>query len=267
MVAGTSQPADAGSFARDGYFVHFEPLLPKERLERATALVEAIIRGDRHFPGAEKGYAWDSAARRGSLLKIDNPHRSDSELLELCTFPSIVSLAVRLVSAELLQMWCSQLLVKLPNRIPLGGIGWHRDYDYWSQGWTPDSELFTVWVALNGVTSDSGPVAYVAGSHRWEVEGPGDFFSEDLEATRRLFARHDRAWEERPAILPAGGAVVHDWKTVHASGSNTGSRPRIGLAIHFRTNRSTLKPGIDPSALELQNGTVCPIVYRSEGRD
>ena len=70
-------------------------------------------------------------------------------------------------------------------------------------------------------------------------------------------------WDPVPAVLPAGGVSVHDWRTLHGceysnglppshlstrslltqpllptAGPNNGSGMRCSLAIHFRTGRS-----------------------------
>jgi hypothetical protein len=53
-------------------------------------------------------------------------------------------------------------------------------------------------------------------------------------------------WDVVPAVLPAGGVSVHDWRTLHGSGPNHSGAMRMSLAVHMRTGRSwprSTKPG------------------------
>lgn len=255
--------SDAERFARDGCLVEGAPIVPEERLIKVRSIVDGVLRDEQKFSGSPKGYHWDTYERSGSLIKIDNPHQGDRDVLDLCCDAALVRFATRVMPAQMLQLWCSQFLIKLPSGSANGTIGWHRDWDYWTHAWTDDSELFTVWLALSAVGEDCGPVSYVRGSHRWDIAGPGNFFAADLSATRELMTCAGERWEEIRAILPAGGVAAHNWKTVHSSGPNSSSRPRVGLAMHFRTNRSTLKPGIEPGALALDDASVSPVLHGS----
>lgn len=241
--------------ASDGCFFTDGPVVPDERLRKVGEALAATLRGERGIAGTPKPYPWNEEERGKGLVKIDNPHQTHQGVLELCRDPAVVELALatRAEPPRMLQLWCSQILVKLPNPGAAGAIGWHRDWDYWGLCFAPGSELFTVWLALTDVGEKSGPVCYVRGSHLWEISGPGNFFSEDLVETRGLVDRRDENWTEIRATLPRGGAVVHDWRTIHGGRANTSDSPRAGLAIHLRTERAVPKAGFDPTPLALDD--------------
>ena len=48
-------------------------------------------------------------------------------------------------------------------------------------------------------------------------------------------------------MLPSGGISVHDWRTLHGSGPNTGRGMRCSLALHMRTGRSWFAPLATPT--------------------
>ena len=140
--------------------------------------------------------------------------------------------------------------------------GWHRDRTYWSS-WTPDSELFTIWLALSDVRADSGPMMFVPGSHLWQSDAGGDFFDPDPESQKESIpVPPGQEWSEVSAIMDAGGFSIHHCHTYHASGPNVSSRPRRSLAIHARTNHS--HPVNDERFLLtefIDDLDVCPVIY------
>lgn len=250
----------AEEFAREGCLVAESLGVSPARLAKVRAALERTLGGARELVGTPKAYPWDESERGDNLVKIDNPHQTNLDVLDLCRDPAIVELAVDASGATQVQLWCSQIIVKLPNPRGAGNIGWHRDWDYWRAGFALDSELFTIWLALTDVASDSGPVRFVRGSHRWHIAGPGNFFSGDLQETRGLVESPGESWIELEGLLRVGGATVHDWRTIHGSFANTGREPRAGLAIHLRTNRTTLNEGFDPNDLGLDDLQKNPIL-------
>ena len=72
--------------------------------------------------------------------------------------------------------------------------------------------------------------------------------------------------EEVAAVLPPGGVSFHHRLTVHGSGPNLAAGPRVSFAIHFRTEKSGLRPGTkwqDAGYLNDFNDPVgSPVCYR-----
>jgi len=113
---------------------------------------------------------------------------------------------------------------------PVGAreIPFHQDYSYWPF----DREgSVTLWIALDDMTEEMGPLRYLAGSHR---EGPlGLIEPRDI----RDAYPHLRELEVvggKP--LKAGDAQAHWGLTLHGSAANTGKERREAAA--FRYHRS-----------------------------
>jgi ectoine hydroxylase-related dioxygenase (phytanoyl-CoA dioxygenase family) len=139
-------------------------------------------------------------------------------------------------------------------------VGWHQDQNYWVDLW--EGEVFTLWLALDAVDADMGPLRFVKGSHRWGHRTDGDFFSQDLDSGRARMTPGGETWSEVPALLPAGGASVHHKLTVHGSTQNTSQRTRYGMALHLRTDRSNPVAGVeDPLVALASDESLSPVLY------
>jgi len=236
---------------RAGYeqlgFCAVAPVIPHDLVERAASAMDRIVGG--------------ITPRPMGIVKIDQPHWTDETLREVVTHPELARWAAALVGASTLQVFAVQLLYK-PTDAPGQEVrvGWHQDDTYWDQWWT--GEAFTAWVALSEVTADSGPVRFVAGSHRWGNIGESDFFGRDDETAKSRFRLPDGAeWTEVAAELPPGGVSFHTRYTMHGSSSNTGPLPRRGLAVHLRSERAEPVPGLGYDAYRNADATSSPFVH------
>ncbi|MCW5835462.1 MAG: phytanoyl-CoA dioxygenase family protein [Labilithrix sp.] len=113
---------------------------------------------------------------------------------------------------------------------PIGAseIPYHQDFSYWPfdrQG------CVTLWIALEDMSEEMGPLRYLAGSHR---AGPlGLIEQRDIrEAYPHL--RELESVGGKP--LKAGDAQAHWELTLHGSAANTGNARREAVA--FRYHRS-----------------------------
>ena len=127
----------------------------------------------------------------------------------------------------------------------------HRDSPYFD--FVPD-DVVTVWVALDAMAPELGPLEYVRGSHRWADGRSGSaaqFFDTDRFALVRSAAEREGVAESVEARvvsmagLPAGGCSIHDGRTWHGSGANeSASSPRRGVGIHFVPAEAKFKPTV-----------------------
>jgi ectoine hydroxylase-related dioxygenase (phytanoyl-CoA dioxygenase family) len=236
----------AEQYAADGFCIA-PPLVDAAELPAACAVMDSLISGD--YPTGVAPLAVDREPGDDDptrLDRIDQPQMADHRVTDLIVGSRIGELAAAITGADLVQVWAMQLIRKPsiadPSRIT-ANVGWHQDDDYWHRWW--DGEVFTCWLALSDVTDDAGPVRFVVGSHRWGFLDSGDFFSPDLASSpTRTKVPAGEAWVERPAVVAAGGASFHDRLTLHGSGPNTSGRHRRSYAVHLRTDRSTMLPGI-----------------------
>jgi len=124
------------------------------------------------------------------------------------------------------------------------------------------SNVVTVWLALDHMEEELGPLQYVKGSHKWgdgRVGTSQDFFQHDggldllySAARREQITNNNHNLNQEESVddekkqaetvlkfvsmagLKAGGISIHDGRTWHGSGKNRSNcRPRRGLGIHY----------------------------------
>ncbi len=227
------------AYLENGFFIHDEPAVPADLVRRAAAGMDEIREGRYDTGRAPCESPWNPGDDPNRLCKIENPQFANHAIYELVSHPSIGRLAAEITGAKMIQVWWVQLLYKpMISSSVKPVVGWHQDRTYWD-AWTSDSDLFTIWVALSEVGPESGPMRFVPGSHKWGLQPGSDFFHEDLDTQAKSMQPPDgREWEEKSAILPAGGFSIHHCETLHASGPNFETTPRRSLAIHARSENS-----------------------------
>ncbi|KAL7498329.1 hypothetical protein ACHAWT_007657 [Skeletonema menzelii] len=173
------------------------------------------------------------------VLQIINIHKCDNEFQKLATQEAIGEMVAKLAGwehgARLAQ---DQVWAKTPGSPPLV---FHRDSPYFM--FTPD-DVVTVWIALDDMDQELGPLEYVRGSHLWgdgRVGSSSSFFQSDsrnllYSAAAREGIENAESCLEIISLggLSAGGLSIHHGKTWHGSGRNASAdRPRRGLGLHF----------------------------------
>jgi Phytanoyl-CoA dioxygenase (PhyH) len=257
-------------FVSDGFCLS-EPLIDPDTIAGAMRAVDAVLAG-RYETGTAPIYRnWSPGDMPRTLVKVDLPHTCDRTLQRLVGDTRIGRWAARVLDAEFVQLWACELIVKYPEpgseADRSGVIGWHQDDRFWEH-WT--GEAFTVWLALVDIDERMGPVRYVAGSHKW---GPQEqarfFFQTDLPAQRALIGTPAGfTWREFSATIPAGSASMHHRLTLHASGVNRTTLPRIGIAMHLRTERAHLVRTERPPfhTPDLIDYYACPVLTGTDHR-
>jgi ectoine hydroxylase-related dioxygenase (phytanoyl-CoA dioxygenase family) len=244
-------------FERDGFHL-VDGVLDTGVVASALAGVAAVVAGRYESGQAPIRASGDDGE---SLVKIDASHLSDSRVRAAVTDPAIGGWAAALTGARRVQVWATQLLVKPPGSGSRGHVGWHQDYAYWRY-WEPDSELLTAWIALSEVREDSGPMRFLVGSHRWGFREHGDFFGDQASSAQAAIAPDGRRARESPVLLGPGGVSFHHRLTVHGSGDNRSTEPRISLAVHLCTERSRRVPGARSVYIDhLEDERHAPVIF------
>ncbi|MDA0990153.1 MAG: phytanoyl-CoA dioxygenase family protein [Verrucomicrobia bacterium] len=254
----------AEHYCSRGYHVWKESVLGRDIVARARAGMEQLMRGEYDTGSPPLPSPWKPGDDPRKLCKIEMPQLASRAIAELIGSKAIGTAVAGATGATQVQVWWVQMLVKPPTPASSDAatrVGWHQDWSYWNKQWTEGSELLTAWVALRDVDETSGPMIFVEGSHRWGMLDGGDFFDQSTSADH--FQLPDGAvWQERAATMPAGGMSLHDRYTLHGSGLNQSSEPRMSFAIHLRTEKS------EPISAErvgfqayLDDPTICPVIY------
>ena len=153
--------------------------------------------------------------------------------------PGVGELAARLAGVERMRRWSDETFFKPPGSAP---CAWHQDFPHYPMD---RRGLLTVWVAVDDVSDDMGPVIYYPGSHLLgsrKPETPEGFGAADtaIAAPRALGTPHrflhegDELGDPVSFTLKAGEAVVHDGLMIHGGEGNRSDRMRRGWAcIYF----------------------------------
>ena len=257
-------------YARDGFYLHREPLLTPDLLNRVETGMNDVRDGRYETGVTPQPSYWNPGDPPEKLCKIEMPQLANRAIMEAISHPSIGEIAARITGAEMVQVFWVQQLIKPatePGADDMHGtkIGWHQDRQYWGS-WEQGSELFTAWLAISDVTEDSGPMKFVPGSHTWGLLDQLDFYGQDHDTQREAVRlREGQVWSEVLGTLPPGGVSFHDCMTVHGSSQNYSGRPRMSFAVHLRTEKSRPKDGVLQGLTQfIENEDYCPVIYRAK---
>ena len=122
---------------------------------------------------------------------------------------------------------------------------WHHDATYWP---VAGDMIGTLWLALDPVTSESGAVEYIKGSHRWGKRfaavsfSPEETYEETLESVPDIEAErsvHSFACFE----MAPGDCTIHHGLTVHgAPGNRSASLRRRAYITRWAGDDVTYNP-------------------------
>jgi len=160
-------------------------------------------------------------------LYTQKPHLLFTWLAELVREPAILDLAQQVVGPDIL-LWSTEFFIKAAGDERF--VPWHVDNTYWHI--EPQIQV-TIWIALSDVDADNGPLRYIPGSH---LANPLEIEIRASEKNMLISGQVAKGVDESHAVdvlLRVGEVSVHDSRTLHASGVNTGWDSRIGVAARY----------------------------------
>ena len=204
----------AVAYARDGYYFPYDVVSESE----AAALL-----GD--LEAAESECANDRM--RLSLLR-SYPAQLLPSFAALVRNPRLIDAVSQIIGPDVL-MWSAGFFIKDANSKSY--VSWHQDLNYW--GLDGDDEV-TAWFTLTPATIENGCMRFVPGSHRRKDVPHVDSFAKDNLLTRgqEIAVEVDDS-DAVNVVLRAGQTSLHHGHMFHASGPNTTSGRRVGLAIRY----------------------------------
>ncbi len=274
-------------FSADGCAAVRNPVLDTAAVDCLNASLERAIRGDYDPPTPERSGRPDKPCRLVKLplppstekpvpplgfsgnhdnvrtLQIVNVWKCSRAFEALVKSRELGKMVAKITNWPSVRVAQDQTWLKPPSA---SGLGFHRDRGYFMFKLPPDApkskqdsaylngvRVVTVWIALDDMDDDIGPLEYARGSHRWgrsNVAGNlgtnSKFFVEDgdmgsegirhlaLQAARKEGLREQDVTFMSMAGIKAGGLSVHDGDTWHGSGPNRSrTRCRRGIGIHY----------------------------------
>jgi non-haem Fe2+, alpha-ketoglutarate-dependent halogenase len=149
-------------------------------------------------------------------------------IYDLVTHPRVLDDVQDLLGENLI-CWATHYFAKLPGDGKR--VSWHQDASYWPL--TP-SKTVTVWLAIDDVDLDNGPMTVIPGSH---VHGQLDF-EESTREENNVLNQSVRSPESYggtpvPFVMKAGQMSLHSDLLLHGSEPNLSTRRRCGLTMRF----------------------------------
>lgn len=208
-------------------------------------------------------FAWPAPrARQARSWKTPYSTFFRSELAALARSPRLLSLISERTGARSIRFWFDQLLWEgpaHPSREP--DPQWHTERSRWKTCQAP--LMLTVWVPLDAILPEMGPITMVRGS------------------ARREWLELPDGWSPAPPdILPSpvqpGDAALFCWHTVHGNPPNLADRPRRAIALHYAIDSLRYRPhgkfshpnervvALAETGPDFHDERVCPLLWRRQ---
>jgi len=251
-------------YREHGFAVSPGPLFAPEELAAIREHAERVLEGVYETGIAPRtNSGGPDVAKHPAYIEAQMPQDADNVIAEAIRNPRIAEWAAKITGAKRLKVWSAMVMKKYPSADGKATIvGWHQDRYYLTRIMT--GRAFNLWIALDDVPENRGPVCYVPRSNKWErIYGTG-FFDRDHDRQRaELEVPEGEKWEEVAAVLPAGWGVAHAAETLHASTGNTSEKNRINLLINFGEDDFELLPE-SYFATRANDDRATPVVYEAK---
>lgn len=245
-------------------FTFLPKIFSDDHLVSARKGLWRVINGQYDTGVAPETRFWNPGDDPSKIIKIDKPHLCDNKIWDLITNEDFGRALANATTSKTIQVWHTQVVWKPKSKKESGNAGWHRDAQYWPF-WSTNG-LFTAWIALSNVSLPSGPVRFISESNKWE-DVPGlDFFNRDLVNQEKILKKHHGKAKIVNGILKMGEISIHSSLTYHSSKANLEKNPRIGMVVHFCTDRAKRIPldSKDSRYLDqLTNQAKAPFIYNN----
>lgn len=148
--------------------------------------------------------------------------------LEFATQPELMAIARQLMGDDII-LWGTTLFGKPPHNGK--ETPWHQDGEYYP---IKPLETLTMWIPLDDVTLDNGPMSFIPGSHR-----PHKLFSHtwtdkpDLTINLETDHAHFDEANAVPLVIRAGQVSFHDIYMIHGSAANRTDKRRAAFIVRL----------------------------------
>ncbi len=218
-------------YERDG-FVIVRNFLSAAEVAEVRGELDRYIRED--LPGLPAGAATFEADGR-TVRNLWRIEQYNPTLRALAERADICELIAELVHGE--PVLAAVETFNKPARIG-SGVPYHQDNAYFCQA-PPD--MLTVWIAIDPVTPENGPVYYVKGSHLGGVlpTKPSGVRGNSIGLAEAPCVALDQQF---CALLTSGDASIHHCNTIHHSAPNPTAHARLGLLFVYRGSHTQTDP-------------------------
>lgn len=218
-------------YERDGV-VRVPKLFDPQQVAALRAEIERYIREDLDEKPPDARTLEPDGVTVRNLWRLEQHHPGFCKMVES---DEIVALAGELVHGEPILMAVETF--NKPARVG-SGVPYHQDNAYFCQ--TPP-DMLTIWIAMDPVTLENGPVYYVRGSHNDGMlpTKPSGVKGNSIGLAE---APGIPVSEQFCGLLEPGDALIHQCQTIHHSAPNTSDNPRLGLLLVYRGAHTQTDP-------------------------
>jgi hypothetical protein len=184
--------------------------------------------------------------------------------LEFATHPALMKIAGQLIGDDII-LWGTTIFGKPAHSGK--ETPWHQDGDYYP---IHPLEVLTIWIPLDDVTTENGPMRFIPGSHK-SHELYSHSWVEGADKTINMVcdAKHFDEATSEDLIIRAGQVSFHDVYMVHGSAANRTDRRRAAFIVRLMPATSLYDHGLGAAmgAKHAGHGYGVRPLYQVRGRD
>ena len=214
-----SLPKDAIQSYREKGFVKLKDVLSAEVLAYYGEIItDWVFKLNKLTKPMEQRTTYEKA-----FLQVMNLWRENEEIKEFVFSKRLARIATELMGVNGVRLYHDQALYKEPA----GGITpWHADQFYWPLS---NANTVTVWVPLQPVPMQMGPLAFAEASQQMEI-GRDKEISDESEA---LLAQALTQFTMQESPFDLGEVSYHSGWTYHRAGSNVSGKARKVMTVIY----------------------------------
>ncbi len=164
---------------------------------------------------------------------VSGLYERDSNFLEFAMYPEIIDEVKQLIGEDII-LWGSSLFCKKEKNGK--ETPWHQDGEYWP---IKPLESVTVWLSIDEVTEDNGPLQYIPGSHLdKKLAEHNTVDSTNVTLNQTLKNIDEIKSQAKSVILKPGMFSMHDVYLFHGSRVNNSGKRRAGLTYRYMPSSS-----------------------------
>jgi len=187
----------------------------------------------------------DNYFRRQRVWEYDDACR------EYCLDSKASQLASEFLNSVKVNLLYDQVFAKQPHAL---ATPWHNDQPYWPVRGGP---VLTVWLALDPIKFNSGPLEFIAGSHNWnrwfqpfvtKNDGSPDSFYEETDENFEPLPDFESERDQHEILcweMDAGDLLVFHALVVHGARENSSTNMRRGYAVRYTGDGVTYHTGAE----------------------
>jgi ectoine hydroxylase-related dioxygenase (phytanoyl-CoA dioxygenase family) len=223
-----------------------EQLVEKSELARIRELVvEADRKGSARVETRSDVYKYRSKDQYTRAFRLSaDTWLQYPELLELAR--RLAPIARQALVVDSVRLYADRLFIKPPTSE--GGLptAWHQDLPKLP---FDRRDNLTIWLALEDIPPEKGPLTFLSGSHHLGPLSAVDFQSDEELLARLSPTERRRLTDVVEVPLRAGDATLHAGLTVHRAGPNLSIEDRLVWSVEY-ISADTLFNGVPHRGVE-----------------